>query len=71
MFLIVIWHVGTHGVATYVEIPDFVSGYTEILYYFIRSISVIAVSVYVMISGYFLSKSKFKISKLVEFFFGD
>lgn len=69
MFMIVIWHIGTHGIANYVELSDFISGYTELLYYFIRSLSVVAVSVYVMISGYFLSQSKFKISRLIRFFF--
>lgn len=68
MFMIVILHIGTHGINNYIDIPDFLNGFSELYYYFIRSISINAVSLYVLISGYFLSQSKFKLSKLLNIF---
>lgn len=68
MFLIVILHIGTHGLEKYVNISSFLSGFNEVFYYFVRSLAIIAVSLYVMVSGYFLTKSKFKAKKLVNLF---
>lgn len=66
MFMIIILHISTHGINNYIDIPDFLNGFSEFFYYLIRSISINAVSLYVLISGYFLSKSKFKLSKLLK-----
>ncbi|WP_373742695.1 acyltransferase [Jeotgalibaca porci] len=68
MVMIVVLHIGNHGLGGYIDIPVFLSGFTEVIYYFIRSLTIIAVSLYVLISGYFLSNSKFKITKLINLF---
>ncbi|MGG0658365.1 acyltransferase [Rummeliibacillus pycnus] len=68
MFMIVILHIGTHGMGKYINISNFLTGFNEVFYYFIRSLSIIAVSLYVLVSGYFLTKSKFKLKKLVSLF---
>jgi surface polysaccharide O-acyltransferase-like enzyme len=69
MFMIIIWHIGIHGISSYVDISNFLSGFNEILYYFICSLTVVSVSLYVLISGYFLSKSKkIKLNKLINLF---
>lgn len=68
MFMIVILHIGTHGLAKYIGTSDSFSGLNELMYYFIRSLAIVAVSLYVLISGYFLSKSQFKLIKLINLF---
>lgn len=68
MFMVIILHIGTHGIQKHVEVQSFLDEKTLYLYYFIRSLSIIAVSLYVLISGYFLSTSKFKIVKLTRLF---
>lgn len=68
MFMIVILHIGTHGISKYVDVPSFLSSFNEGLYYFIRSLAIIAVSLYVLVSGYFLTNSIFKLKKLVHLF---
>ncbi len=68
MFMIVVLHIGTHGLSKYVDISNFLEGKNQFLYYFIRSMAIIAVSLYVLVSGYFLSKSTFKLKKLVSLF---
>lgn len=69
MFMIVILHIGTHGISNYIEVSSFISGFSQEIYYLIRFLAIVAVNLYVMISGYYLSKSKFKLSKLVRVFF--
>ncbi|MGX9133304.1 acyltransferase [Rummeliibacillus sp. JY-2-4R] len=68
MFMIVILHIGTHGLSEYVDISHSFEEKNQFLYYFIRSMAIIAVSLYVLVSGYFLSKSTFKLKKLVSLF---
>lgn len=69
MFMIVILHIGTHGLLSYASEPFFMSDYNTVIYYFIRSLAIISVPLYVMISGYYSSISKFKLTKLVKLFF--
>lgn len=66
MFMIINLHIGTHGIENYIDVSEFQSAFNEVLYYFIRSLTIIAVTLYVLISGYFLSKSKFKSTKLIS-----
>lgn len=70
MFMILILHIGTHGLQKHANIKADFSDTNEWVYYFFRSLSIIAVSIYVLLSGYFLSKSKskFQFSKLVKLF---
>ncbi|AGK55742.1 acyltransferase [Bacillus sp. 1NLA3E] len=68
MLMVVILHFGTHGFSRYVNIPTFLTGINEFIYYFIRSLSIIAVNLYVLVSGYFLYKSQFKLKKLINLF---
>lgn len=68
MFMIVLLHMGTHGLSSYVNIPTFLAGKNGYLYDFIRSLSIVAVNLYILISGYFLSKSAFKLKKSLYIF---
>ncbi|MFC5465624.1 acyltransferase [Lederbergia graminis] len=67
MLMIVVLHTGTHGLSKYVDVET-LGTYNEFFYYFIRSLAIIAVNVYVFISGYFLVKSKFKWRRLLLLF---
>lgn len=42
------------------------SGIYHIIYYFIEALSIIAVNCYVLISGYFLIRSKFRWKKVLQ-----
>lgn len=68
IFLIVILHIGTHGIQNYGDVPELMTTTNAWLYYFIRALAVVAVNSYVLISGYFLSTSSFKGKKLVHMF---
>jgi surface polysaccharide O-acyltransferase-like enzyme len=68
MLMIVIWHVCVHGIE---KNGDF-SNMTEInnfIYYLIKSLTVVGVNIYILISGYFLCKSKYKLQKTVRLVF--
>lgn len=67
MFMIMILHIGTHGIQKYIDTST-LSSFNEMLYHFLRSLSIIAVNIYVLISAYFLSQSTFKLKKLVLLF---
>lgn len=69
MLMIVFLHIGTHGLNNYINVADHLGGINEIAYFFIRSLSYVSVNIYVLISGYFLSKSNFKFTKLARLFF--
>ncbi|MBN8210234.1 acyltransferase [Bacillus sp. NTK071] len=66
MFMIVVWHVCLHGVENYVDVSEFAGGLNQAFYYGIKSCTVIAVNIYVLISGYFLCNSNFKWSKVIR-----
>lgn len=66
MFMIVVWHMGSHGISNQINVYEDMSNINSYLYQVIRFLSVIAVNCYVLISGYFLSKSKFKVKKLIK-----
>ncbi|WP_423188906.1 acyltransferase [Alkalibacterium sp. f15] len=68
MYMIVVLHIGTHGIQNYIDVSVSLSDYNELIYYFIRTLAIIAVSLYVLMSGYFSKKSKFQLSKLIELF---
>ena len=61
MFMIVCWHVFLNG-------ANIGSGGENIMtiYYLLRSIMVVHVNSFVLVSGYFQCKSKFKMSKLLS-----
>nr|WP_232226973.1 acyltransferase [Marinilactibacillus sp. 15R] len=62
--MIVIWHLCVHGIQSSIQITD-LSRINQFLFYLIESITVIAVNLYVLISGYFLyNKNKPIMSKV-------
>ncbi|WP_430203904.1 acyltransferase [Paenibacillus illinoisensis] len=68
MFMIVVLHMGTFGIQKIIDINTYLSSYNQFIYHFIRSLSIVAVSIYVLISAYFLSNSKVKTSKIIRLF---
>jgi len=58
MFMIVILHIGSHGIQKQLNVTTEISELSEIVYYFIRSLSIVAVNLYVLISAYFLINNK-------------
>jgi len=66
MFMIVLWHICVHGVSAHANVVTTFGIVNQFLYYFILSITVVAVSVYILISGYFLNDSKFKVKRVVK-----
>lgn len=65
MLMIVIWHVGVHGVEGYIDVQN-LTGVNHFIYHLVKSITVPAVNLYVLISGYFLCKSRFKLTKVIR-----
>lgn len=68
MLMILVLHAGTHGIQKYVNVSEHFTDYNEIIYYILRSLSIVAVSVYVIIGAYFLSSSAAKPKKLLKMF---
>lgn len=66
MFMIVVWHLGSHGLSNQINVYEDLSSANTFLYQFIRFLSVIAVNCYLLISGYFLSQSNFKLTRLIK-----
>ena len=67
MAMIVFLHFGTHGLEKAIDFNN-AGGFEIFIYYFLRSISIIAVNLYVLISGYFLiNKKKNAIPKIALF----
>lgn len=62
MVLIIVWHMFVHG---NIAPGIYNTSVTAFVIRFFQSLSVIAVNCYVLISGYFLVKSKFKIKRLL------
>lgn len=61
MFMIVVWHVFLHGANM-----ESSSGTVKMLYDIFRAIIVVHVNSFVLVSGYFQCKSKFKMSKVIS-----
>jgi len=68
MFMVVLLHMGTFGIQRAININEDFSPYDQFIFHFLRSISIIAVNVYVLISAYFLCESKFSARKAVKLF---
>lgn len=69
MAMVIYLHVTQFGVEYYVNVPEYFSPINLFLYHFVRSLAIIAVPTYVLISGYYLASSTFKIGKLIKLFF--
>lgn len=67
MFMIVVWHLSVHGISG--SDYDNLTSTNQFFYNLIKSLTVIAVNIYVLISGYFLSKSSFKYQKVIKLIF--
>lgn len=63
MIMIICWHYVSHGGA--VPSTDFLS-INYILAWLVKAFCVVAVNCYVLISGYYLIESKFKVKKIVK-----
>lgn len=65
MIMIVFLHIVSHG-----ELNKISEGFSInlIIIYFIETFCIVAVNIYVLISGYFLINDKFRISKLIRLF---
>lgn len=61
MFMIIIWHIFLYGVDVYAASP-----YLKLFFDFFKSIIVVHVNSFVLVSGYFLVDSSFKMSKLLQ-----
>ncbi|MET3548178.1 surface polysaccharide O-acyltransferase-like enzyme [Paenibacillus favisporus] len=68
MFMIVVLHMGTFGFQKAIDLNTGLSEYNQFIYHFLRSLSIISVNIYVLISAYFLSKSKVKGNKVIRLF---
>lgn len=69
MAMIVIWHLCVHGIENYIEITDW-NQINQFLYFAIKSVSVLSVNLYVLISGYFSYKrTKIKPQKVFKLVF--
>ncbi|NMH70552.1 acyltransferase [Bacillus sp. RO3] len=62
MVMIVLLHFGTYGLPKVVSISE-LSQMNQFLFTFIKVLCIVGVNVYVLISGYFLCTSQFKMSK--------
>jgi surface polysaccharide O-acyltransferase-like enzyme len=65
MIMIVLLHFGTYGFSKYINISE-LSSLNQFLFNFIKVLSLVGVNVYVLISGYFLCTSQFKMSKALR-----
>lgn len=65
MVMIVLLHFGTYGFSKYIAISE-LSTVNQYLFHFIKVLCIVGVNVYVLISGYFLCKSQFKMSKALR-----
>ena len=63
MFMIIVWHLFLYGVNM-----DTASPSLKLVFDFFRSIMVVHVNSFILISGYFLINSEFKMSKLLADF---
>lgn len=61
MFMIIVWHIFLYGVNTITAAPNI-----NLFYDFFKSIIVVHVNSFVLLSGYFLINSSFKMTKLVK-----
>lgn len=65
MIMIVLLHFGTYGFSKYINISE-LSSINQFLFNFIKVLCLVGVNVYVLISGYFLCTSTFKMSKAIR-----
>ena len=61
MFMIIIWHIFLYGVNMDTAAPNI-----KLFFDFFRSIMVVHVNSFILVSGYFLVNSSFKMSKLIK-----
>ena len=61
MFMIIVWHIFLYGVNMDTAAPNI-----KLFYDFFRSIMVVHVNSFILVSGYFLVNSTFKMSKLIK-----
>lgn len=61
MFMIVVWHMLRHG-----QVDIHASGLLKNVVYFIEAILIVHVNSYVLVTGYYQCKSKFKLKKLIS-----
>ena len=61
MFMIVVWHMIVHG-----KIAQQSTGLLHNLIYLLEAILVVHVNSYVLVTGYYQCKSKFKLKKLIS-----
>lgn len=61
MFMIIVWHIFLYGVNMDTAAPNI-----KLMFDFFRSILVVHVNSFILVSGYFLTNSSFKMSKLLK-----
>ena len=61
MFMIIVWHIFLYGVNMDTAAPNI-----KLFFDFFRSIMVVHVNSFILVSGYFLVNSSFKMSKLIK-----
>ncbi len=63
MFMIILWHIIIHG-----KLITMSTGATNLLYNFLLALFVVHVNSFVLVTGYFQSKSKFSLKKFLRLF---